>query len=110
MNPTGPRVLAGRTNRSNTSKHIRTMSHLSFYILPPSAAADAAARASSGATPRPGPTACHTPCAPAATCSGTAGLSGDTLCHYLLTRFCVLCSEEPARPASYSPIDAITLP
>ena len=33
--------------------------------------------------------------------SGKTTLLNGTLCHYLFTRFCVLCDEEPARPAAY---------
>jgi hypothetical protein len=37
--------------------------------------------------------------------SGKTSLANGTLCHYLFTRFCVLCEAEPARPACYPLIE-----
>jgi hypothetical protein len=100
-------------DRGNASNSVRVLSQESFYLFPyqklalhcfsngsPKSELLRYATALAGRVPH----AVHTN--NKITGRGKTALRNGTLCHYLFTRFCVLCQEEPARPASYPNVEA----
>ena len=100
--------------RADAADSIRVLSQNYFYMFAPNKIGhcfqnDATqsemlvyARALAGS----GPYAVHTN--NAITGHGDLTLQKGTMCHYLYTRFCVLCDREPILPASYPAIETQT--